>query len=182
MDVLNRTTKELRTSQNEPEYHESEWIHGPDLSAVAGHDPRYWVITGDSVTLATGNELAAIEAEVLAEAKAAKMAAIDAKSGQILTRGIEIEPGIWLSTTLAASQNLQDIWIGYQSSMPVFPVSISTLSGGAYTVANITAFAAIMSAFGAHKRGTLEAGQALRAQVLACTTLAQVEAIVDERT
>lgn len=181
MDVLNRTTKELRRSVNEPDYLIEDWIHGPDLSAVTGYDSRYWVISGDSVTLATGDALAAIEAEVLAEAKAAKMAAIDARSAQILTRGIEIESGVWLSTTLAASQNLQDIWIGHQQGIQVFPVSISTLSGGAYTVANITAFAAIMSAFGAHKRGTLEAGQALRAQVLACTTVAQVNAIVDDR-
>ncbi len=28
-----------------------EWIHAPDLSAVTGQPNRYWVITGDVVTL-----------------------------------------------------------------------------------------------------------------------------------
>ena len=57
-NVLNRTTglvypytKDYRQSVNEPDYSTANWIHDPDLSAVAGFDSIYWDISGDTVTL-----------------------------------------------------------------------------------------------------------------------------------
>lgn len=50
-DVLNRTTNQYRRSVNTPDFPVSDWIHNPDLSAVMGFDSRYWVITGDTVSL-----------------------------------------------------------------------------------------------------------------------------------
>lgn len=58
-NVLNRTTgttfpyrKDYRTSVNEPDFPQLDWIWDPDLSAVAGFDSIYWDISGDQVTLA----------------------------------------------------------------------------------------------------------------------------------
>lgn len=48
--VLNRATKEYLKSVNTPDYG-VDWIINPDLSAVVGHPSKYWVITGDVVTL-----------------------------------------------------------------------------------------------------------------------------------
>ena len=52
-DVLNRTTKEFNRSVNTPDFLVTEWIIGPDLSAVQRFSSRYWIITGDVVTLMT---------------------------------------------------------------------------------------------------------------------------------
>ncbi len=57
-NVLNRTTKEFRTSVNTPDFPVGQWIINPDLSAVVGQPTKYWKITGDVVTLQTVGEQA----------------------------------------------------------------------------------------------------------------------------
>jgi hypothetical protein len=51
-NVLNRTTKEYRTSVNTPDFPTAQWIVNPDLSAVSasGLSSQYWNIVGDVVT------------------------------------------------------------------------------------------------------------------------------------
>jgi len=49
--VLKRTTKEYRTSVNDPDFSVVDWIINPDVSAVAGQPTKYWLINGDVVTL-----------------------------------------------------------------------------------------------------------------------------------
>ena len=60
--VLNRTTKEYRPSANTPDFPVAEWIINPDLTAVAGQPIKYWIITGDVVTLASPAQQAVIDA------------------------------------------------------------------------------------------------------------------------
>lgn len=55
-NVLNRTTRKLLTSVNTPDYSPAEWIIRPDLSAVKGVDPKFWVIEGDAVRVMTDAE------------------------------------------------------------------------------------------------------------------------------
>ncbi|SHL43168.1 hypothetical protein SAMN05216428_102387 [Nitrosospira sp. Nsp11] len=50
-NVLNRTTNEFRRSVHEPNYPAGEWIINPNLAAVEGFESKYWIITGDTVTL-----------------------------------------------------------------------------------------------------------------------------------
>ena len=49
--VLHRINKIYITSADTPEYPIVDWIHNPNLSAVAGFASKYWIITGDVVTL-----------------------------------------------------------------------------------------------------------------------------------
>lgn len=46
-DVINRTTLEFRRSVNNPDYPESEWLHNPNMSAVAGVSRQYWKAPAD---------------------------------------------------------------------------------------------------------------------------------------
>jgi len=48
--VLNRTTKQLLRSANTPDYPAVDWIIEPNLSAVVGVPPKYWVITDDVIS------------------------------------------------------------------------------------------------------------------------------------
>ncbi len=68
--VLHRTTKEYlpSVSENETDFPQADWIWEPDISAVAGWDSKYWIITGDVVTLM---DQAARDAVDAAEAAAA---------------------------------------------------------------------------------------------------------------
>ena len=76
---LNRATKRLlvQTSSGDMERHfaplvfhdesgepasNDEWIHAPDLSAVAGFPAKYWIVTGDGVTLMDAAQRDAVDA------------------------------------------------------------------------------------------------------------------------
>ncbi len=68
-NVLNRTTKQYLRSVNDPDYPTATWIHNPDLSAVTGFDAKYWIITGDVVTLMDQAARDAVDAAELETAK-----------------------------------------------------------------------------------------------------------------
>jgi len=75
-NVLNRTTKQYITSANTPEYPVEQWIINSDLSAVVGFASKYWVVTGDVVTLmsqAQRDAVDAAEVEARRDALAAEM-------------------------------------------------------------------------------------------------------------
>lgn len=71
-DVLHRTTKQLLRSVNTPDYPSEDWIINPDLSAVGGYASKYWLISGDAVSLMSEADRATLDA---AEAAAAETAA-----------------------------------------------------------------------------------------------------------
>jgi hypothetical protein len=63
--VLNRITKQFIASANTPDYPAAGWIVNPDMSAVNGQPPKYWKITGDSVSLMTAGEQATADSAEL---------------------------------------------------------------------------------------------------------------------
>lgn len=72
-DVLNRTTREFLRSVHEPNYPVEDWIINPDLEAVTGFDSKYWIVTGDAVTLmgqSARDAVDAAELEAMRDAKA----------------------------------------------------------------------------------------------------------------
>lgn len=72
-NVLHRTTKEFRASVNTPDYPPAQWIHEPNLTAVADFASKYWLIVGDVVTLMTAPQRAFVDA---AEVEARRDAAV----------------------------------------------------------------------------------------------------------
>lgn len=72
--VVNRTTKELKTSVNTPDYDSADWVINPDLSSVSGVPNRYWKIDGDTISPMTGPEREAVDAALADQDKAAKVA------------------------------------------------------------------------------------------------------------
>ena len=70
-NVLHRVTKEYRVSVNEYLHPVVDWIHNPDLSAVAGQPAKWWKIVGDLVSLMNAGEQVAVNAALAAVAVAA---------------------------------------------------------------------------------------------------------------
>jgi hypothetical protein len=70
-NVLNRTTLEYRASVNTADYPPSDWLINPDLSAVAGLDPAFWIVDAQQVRPRT-------DAERLPILKDRKLQALDA--------------------------------------------------------------------------------------------------------
>lgn len=62
--VLNRTTRQFIQSANTPDFDIADWVHNPDLTAVAGQPIKYWIITGDVVSLMDGAAQAVVDADI----------------------------------------------------------------------------------------------------------------------
>ena len=89
--VLNRTTKEVLPSVNTPDYSPKDWIINPDLTAVNGFPSKYWIITGDVVTLMSDVERAAVDAAEATTADADKAAKLAADVADALTESAKTE-------------------------------------------------------------------------------------------
>lgn len=77
--VLNRTTKEYLRSANTPEYPVLDWIINPDMSAVEGWASKYWIITGDTVSLMTEAQRNAVDAAELEAMRDSVVTQLDAQ-------------------------------------------------------------------------------------------------------
>ena len=79
-DFLHRTTKVYLTSQSPNKLPEpvANYIEDPDLSAVVGYPSIYWIITGDVVTLMDASARAAVDAQMLSDARDSIIAEVDA--------------------------------------------------------------------------------------------------------
>lgn len=177
---LNKSTKQFREDDGTGQARENE-IRNPDLSAVAGIPQARWVVDGETLRAPNEQETAAFDAADLQAAKVAKMAAIDARTAVLVTAGVQVATGKIISTSVAATQNLQNLWIGFQQGIVTLPKSISTTDGGTYTIvdnADLIRIAALLRDF---QLNILEGGQDLRADVLACNTVAEVDAVEDAR-
>jgi len=67
-NVLNRVTRRFIKSANTPDYPVNEWIINPDMSAVINQPNRYWIITGDVVTLMDQAARDTVDANILTAA------------------------------------------------------------------------------------------------------------------
>ena len=78
-NFLHRTTKQYLLSTSPASLPESEanYIEDPDMSAVAGQPSKYWVITGDTVSLADQATRDAIDAAELEASRDAAAAQLD---------------------------------------------------------------------------------------------------------
>lgn len=117
----------------------------------------------------------------LEQAKAAKIAAIDARSHALLTAGLEVADGAVISTSEAAQRNLLMLSVGVQVGSTTLPQGVSTVDGGEYVIVDANDLTRIQNLWTQRMTGVLDAGRQLRLAVLAAETVEAVNAIVDER-
>lgn len=177
---LHRITKEIRSDDGTGFAREDE-IRNPDLSLVISLPVWQWVIEGNLVRPPTDEELSILELQELASRKLRRMAEIDERTSRIVTSGCEIEPGKVVATTLTATQNLQNLVLGYQLATVELPQDISMLDGGVYTITNATVLLQVAALVTAQQRNALNSGRALRLAIKSATTLETLNAIVDSR-
>lgn len=76
-DVVHRITKEYRRSVHTPDYSLADWIHNPDLSAVVGQPAKYWLITGDVISLMDQAARDAVDAQELSDRRDSIISRLD---------------------------------------------------------------------------------------------------------
>lgn len=177
---LHKTTKQWHdddgTGDLGPDY-----LRNPDLSAVAGVPQSRWVVDGDAVRAPNEQELAAFVAAELAAAKAVKLEAINAKTGQLIESGSVVVNGVSISTALTNQVSLQALDTLVAKGIATFPHEISATDGTSYTITSSADFVRIAGIVATFVMTTKAAGRALRAQVLAAETVEAVAAVEDNR-
>lgn len=156
-------------------------IRNPDLSGVEGIPQSHWVIDGDEVRAPSPEELAAFLASELESAKEARNRQIDARTGEIIESGSVNVNGVNISTSLAAQTSLNGMKGLYDIGLLTFPQEVSATNGGVYVVNSLNDFKRVVGLVGVFVMTSKAEGRSLRSQVLACSTVAEVDAVEDNR-
>lgn len=127
-------------------------------------------------------DAALVPADVqLVVAKALKTSAIDSKSDELVAEGFEHGPqtGQTFSLSLDAQKNWLGLVVG--KDMISYPMDIGAMDN---TMLELTDADAVVSFYGAAMaavKGHLDSGLALKGDTEAATTVAEVDAVVDNR-
>ena len=181
-NVLNKNNFAYLTSVNTPQYLDGNWLINPNLSAVEGVDKRYWKIDGDTVIEMSQAEKDAVDLARLPELKEAKLAAIDAKTNQLIAQGF-IFDGHTFSLSLNAQSNFMGIKVATEGGLLTednYPYELTTLDDEAYQLSwalKDAFFGSVLNAVATH----LAYGRALKVAVKSATTQAELDLIVDNR-
>lgn len=178
--AINRLTKQVLESQDPTVIDLEQWICPVDLGLVSHLPPWRWVVDGDLVRAPTTEEAAVQDSQRLAEAKSAAIAAIDARTPVLLSSGVRVN-GESISCSLPAQQNLMALAVGRLTGRTKYPLGISTTTGGQHTVLDATELDRLSDLVWNRVDDVLAKGRALRVRVLAATSIAEVEAVEDDR-
>jgi hypothetical protein len=133
----------------------------------------------DSVIEWDGNSFTKAAAVVdLAHAKAVKHSQIDARTAEIIGQGFSHG-----GSTFSLSENAQRNWIGGEvgKNNLTFPMAVSTKDEGEYSIANATEYTTMYLTAVATTKSVIDSGRTLKKSVNAATTVAEVDAVVDNR-
>jgi len=183
-NVLNKTTLQYLRSVDTAKYLDGEWIINPDLSQVKLLPKKYWKIDGNNVVAMNQSEKDSKDASILPQLKTAKENAIDKRSRELLDQGF-LYKGLYYSLSESAQQN----W----TAMFLFTaVNIFTASDYPYMIIdkdnkntyNLTHDESLFffSQGLARVRNILSTGRELKDNVIEASTVAELNAIADNRT
>jgi len=120
------------------------------------------------------------DAEPLAELKARRYQEIDERTGELIAAGFTYD-----SVVFSLSANAQTNWIGLKQAADLalltYPFGVSTKADAEYFLDDDTDVNNFYATGLGTKVAHLASGRALRNQIIAATTKAEVDAIVDER-
>lgn len=165
------------------DYHASEWVHDPDLSAVAGLSIEYWKLVGDAVEAMTMAERALIDAPKFAEASAAKRAAIDENTRAVIGKGFQ-HAGKVFSLSREAQIYFSNMYVARDilTVMRAFPLTVNTRDDlDTHDVADAVEATVMYTTAVGTVKAALGSGTDLKQLVRAATTQAELDAIVDAR-
>jgi len=113
----------------------------------------------------------------LGEHKNLRYKQIDIRTGELISAGFTFD-----GENFSLSQNAQLNWVGLKSleTLITFPINVTTKGDGEYSLAeaNLNAF---IGAGKAAVQAHLDSGRALKVQVSACVSIAEVNAVADNR-
>lgn len=154
-------------------------IYDSNVHTVLTHAPNSQpVIKGTGLNYHRWDSNNWITVEDLQWYKDQKNDAIDSKTAELISSGFTYD-----STVFSLSNEAQKNWIGLDLAKGdmTYPVKISTKSDVEYSLVDATAVHNFYLTGVAAKQGHLDSGRALKIQVNDATTVAEVDAVVDNR-
>lgn len=188
-NVVNRTAVPLQIlySVNTPDYDPAEWIINPDLTILETVPIKYCKVSGDLIVEMTPAEKAAVDAAELAAAKSTA-------TNQICsTREIKIEYGAGPEYPVASGKHIatttadQVRWLAWQqiggkwAALGLsYPFRVHSRDGSTYVdITKSQDFTAVLEAIGVYITNLFTEAEGVIQNVLAATTVADVQSIVD---
>lgn len=117
---------------------------------------------------------------ILLKAKTKKNTSIDARTMQLMELGFDYD-GEKFSLSQNAQNNALGIKVASDSGLTITPIQLTTLDDKAYMLADKASLDAWFTVGLTKRKEHLDSGRALKLAVNLCTTVAEVEAIVDNR-
>jgi len=164
-------------------YPATNWYHNPDLSAVQGVPEKYWKDDGEgNIIEMDAGEKAVIDTGLLESAKSKKQSKIDERTAALIKRGFTYDDHTF-SLSDQAQQNIVGLVKPIELGWITFPHKISTNESDdpEYIVETEADFYSIYQQAVGTIKAHMDSGRDLKKLVAACTTVAEVEAIVDPR-
>ena len=143
---------------------------------LAGADSDNLTVDGGTVRARTAQE---IETRDFPLVRAAKLSAIDARTDELLESGTFSYASKTFSHSAAVRAEMDDLKA--DPTQITWPYTVLASNGASHALADGAAGLAYYRAGRAAVRSIRIAGTSLKAQTWACTTVAQVEAVVDTR-
>lgn len=166
-------------SVNTPDYPVTEWLHNPNVEHLDGIvQERYWVVDGGTVREMSDAEKTALH---LQDRKNERVLEVDAKTDAMIAAGFAYR-SVTFSLTLEAQCQLLAVFAFRDTGALSYPIRWNSLDDtdqiDIIDAADLTQFC--MTALGT-VRSILDTGTVLKDQIRAATTVAEVDAIVDNR-
>lgn len=187
-NVVNRTAVPLQIlySVNTPDYDPADWIINPDLTILDTVPLKYCKVSGDLIVEMTPAEKAVVDAAELAAAKTTGINQVCA------TREIKIEYGAGPEYPAASGKHIatttedQVRWLSWMSiggkwnSLGLnFPFRVHSRDGSTYTdITKAQDFSTVFEAIGVYITNLFTEAEGVIQNVLAATTVANVQSIV----
>lgn len=188
-NVVNRTAVPLQVlySVNTPDYDPAEWIINPDLTILETVPLKYCKVSGEFIVEMSTLEKAAVDA---AELAAVKSLAINQVCS---TREAKIEYGAGPEYPAASGKHIattaadQVRWLSWQqiggkwASLGMsYPFRVHSRDGSTYVdITKANDFTAVLETIGVYITGLFTEAEGIIQNVLAATTVAGVQSIVD---
>ncbi len=176
-NVVNRITKEIMLCVNTPDYPVEDWlINPPSLDDVANLGPEYFNIVGDDVVLKTESERNALD---LNREKSRRFREIDVRTDDLIAAGFS-----YGGMTLSASIYAQARWTAgnVERNLLTYPITVNDLAdSGTYDIVDADDFHNLYLTAIATNKYHLDTGTALKNQIRDAATMAELDAVVDDR-
>jgi hypothetical protein len=182
--VVHKTTFQILSSVNTPDFDPAQWLVNPDLTALDGVPTKYWKLSGNAVIEMTQTEKDAVDAANLPEVKRERYADIDLRTAELIEGGFEFPPasGLIFSLSDHAQSNLLGMKTMLSDPAFTYPVEWNLKDDSSvFSIPDEATAASFYATAVGTVRAHLDSGTAIKSQIRAATSEAEVAAVTDPR-